>query len=182
MTNGHAPSNHRTRLEWLALVAILISAFSLRIYDLNWDQSKFLHPDELFVTIRSNDQIHFSWPPDWSAIKDPDTSPLNPRSKTCNEQTCNYSYGALPLLITDFADETLADITGDPWDDFDHIPRVGRSISAAIDTITVLLIFLVAARLFNRKSGLLAAAIYAGTPWLSNSRISIPPTSGWPAS
>ena len=63
MTIGHAPSNHRSRLEWLALVAILISAFSLRIYDLNWDQGKFLHPDELFVTIRSNDQIHFSWPP-----------------------------------------------------------------------------------------------------------------------
>ena len=55
-------------------------------------------------------------------------------------------------------------ITGDPWDNFDHIPRVGRAISAAIDTITVLLIFLVAGRLFNRKAGLLAAAIYAGTP------------------
>jgi hypothetical protein len=151
----------------LALVAILISAFSLRVYDLNWDQGKFLHPDELFVTIVSYDRIHFDWPPDWNAIRNPDISPLNPRSKTCGDQqnsVCNYSYGALPLLITDFAATSLAELTGAPWDNFDHIPRVGRSISAFVDTITVLLVFLVASRLFDRRAGLLSAAIYAGTP------------------
>lgn len=164
MSHRRAAPLHRSRLEWLALVAVLISAFTLRIYDLNWDQGKFLHPDELFVTIRSNDQIHFDWPPDWAQIKDPDSSPFNPRSKTCGEQPCNYSYGALPLLITDFAAETLANVTGGPWDDFDHIPRVGRSISALVDTITVLLVFLVGSRLFDRRVGLLAAAIYGFTP------------------
>ena len=159
--------SHRSRLDWLALVAILISAFSLRVFDLNWDQGKFLHPDELFVTIRSNDQIHFDWPLNWDQIRNPDTSPFNPRNKTCGDQqnsVCNYSYGAMPLLITDFAAEMLAKATGTPWDNFDHVPRVGRAISAFVDTITVFLIFLVATRLFNRKVGLLSAAIYAATP------------------
>ena len=62
------------------------------------------------------------------------------------------------------AAETLADLTGGRWDDFDHIPRVGRSISALVDTITVLLVFLVGRKLFGRQVGLLSATIYAITP------------------
>jgi YYY domain-containing protein len=167
MTNGHADSNRRTKLEWLALVAVLISAFSLRIYDLNWDQGKFLHPDELHVTNVSSGLIHFEWPLDWERIRDPDLSPFNPRQSTCGDQaqgTCQYPYGALPLLITDFASEALGELLGEPWGNHDHIPRVGRAISALADTITVLLVFLVGARLFKRQVGLLAATIYAGTP------------------
>jgi YYY domain-containing protein len=167
MTRGHADEIHRTRLEWLALVAVLVSAFALRIYDLNWDQGKFLHPDELHVTNVSNGLIHFEWPLDWKSIRDPEVSPFNPRQSTCGDQSqqvCQYPYGALPLLVTDFASETLGDLVGEPWGNHDHIPRVGRAISALVDTITVLLVFLVGARLFNRRAGLLSAAIYAGTP------------------
>ncbi len=164
MTDGQSAHHRPTRLDWLALVAILISAFSLRFYDVNWDDNRFLHPDELFVTIRANDQIHFDQGFSWELISNPDTSPLNPRSRTCGDNLCNYSYGALPLIITDFSAEMLGKIIGPEWSNFDHIPRVGRTFSSVIDTLTVLLVFLVATRLFGTKPGLLSAAIYAGTP------------------
>jgi hypothetical protein len=170
MTNGQARGRQRTRLDWLALVAILISAFSLRIYDINWDEGKFLHPDELFVTIRAVDTIHFDGLPNWEELTDPAISPFNPRSDTCGSGeelgTCNFSYGALPLIITDFVAETLADITGEPYDQYGDgdLTRLGRTISAIVDTITVLLVFLIGSKLFNGRTGLLGAAIYAGTP------------------
>src|SRR5688572_9674534 len=133
MTNGQARGRQRTRLDWLALVAILISAFSLRIYDVNWDEGKFLHPDELFVTIRAVDTIHFDGMPTWVQLTDPEISPFNPRSTTCDggEAVCNFSYGALPLLITDFVAETMADITDEPYDQFGDgdLTRLGRTIS-----------------------------------------------------
>ena len=164
MTDGQAPAGQTRALEWLALVAILISAFSLRIYDVNWDEGHFLHPDELHVTNVAYGRIHFDGLPTWQQLTDPETSPFNPRQSTCDGQPCNFAYGALPLLITDFIAESLADLTGDPYDQFDEIPRVGRSISAIVDTITVLLVFLIASRLFGGRAGLLAAAIYAATP------------------
>ncbi|MDQ2682485.1 MAG: glycosyltransferase family 39 protein, partial [Chloroflexota bacterium] len=164
MTDGQAAHHRPSRRDWLVLVAILISAFSLRFYDVNWDNNRFLHPDELFVTIRANDQIHFDEGWTWETLRNPDTSPLNPRSRTCGENICNYSYGALPLIITDFTAEMMARVIDEKWSNFDFIPRVGRTISSFVDTITVLLIFLLAARLFGPKPGLLAAAVYAGTP------------------
>ena len=79
-----AGSASRSRIDVrvaLALAAILLAALGLRLYGLNWDDGRDLHPDELFIAkIVLIDRIHLDWPPDLRQLLDPATSGLNPRS------------------------------------------------------------------------------------------------------
>ena len=153
-------------VDRLALLSILLLALGLRVYNIDWDRGKFLHPDELHILNVGSSQVDFGGPWDWETLKDPDVSPLNPRSmRDDNGLPMNYAYGALPLLLTDAAGELLERMTGDPYSEaYGDFQTIGRAGSAIVDTLTVLLVFLIGGRLFGRRTGLLAAAIYAGTP------------------
>ncbi|HRA46761.1 MAG TPA: DUF2298 domain-containing protein [Thermomicrobiales bacterium] len=166
MPDEPAHSRPFARTTLLALLAILIAGLSLRLFDVNWDQGKNLHPDELFVSGRAVDVINAAHERGWSDLLDPELSPINPRSKTCDDgrNYCNYSYGALPLLVVDGSAQILKELTGTNYTGFDEIKIVGRKMSAMVDTVTILLIFLLATRLFGQGVGLLSAATYAATP------------------
>ncbi len=150
----------------IMLAIVLITAFSLRVYNLDWDDGAFLHPDELHVVNTITLQIVVDWPPDLDNLLDPSFSNLNPRSidpETGRHH--NFAYGALPLLITDITASTLTKVTGTDWNSFyGHIHKVGRFLSALADTFTVLLVFLIARALFSVNAGLVGAGLYATAP------------------
>lgn len=150
----------------LLLTMILLTAAALRLYQLDWDQGTFLHPDELHIVNTITLQIVFDWPPDLDNLLDPSSSRLNPRSQDpLTGDHHNFAYGAMPLLVTDLAANLLSQLTGTDWSAFyGHIHKVGRFLSAMSDTFTVLLVFLIGRRIFNTTAGLFAAALYATAP------------------
>ncbi len=166
MPEETAQSRTISRLTLLALLAIMVSGFCLRVFDVNWDQSKNLHPDELFVSGRAVDMLHQGLPYNWDTLSDPEISPLNPRYKICDNGAnyCNYSYGALPLLLVQAGAKITSEWTGEDYTGLDRLRIIGRKMSASVDTLTILLVFLLATRLFNQNVGLLSAATYAATP------------------
>lgn len=165
-----APSDWRSRIQVnptrLALIGILLMAFGLRIYGWNWDEGNYLHPDERYIV---SDvmiaRIHFSWSDSFGDLLDPATSGLNPRSADPNTgQYREFAYGAMPVLLTDLAAEMLGWFTKTDWHDYDHAYRIGRPLSAFLDTMTVLLVFVIGRRLAGSRVGLLAAVVAACTP------------------
>jgi YYY domain-containing protein len=174
-------NNLRSRL-WiydLLFVLILLMAAYFRLSGLNWDQSQHLHPDERFLTMvesamRPVDSL--------SAYFDTATSTLNPH----NVGFGFYVYGDLPIILVRYAAEWMSDLAkwaaetvqangvdsfGGPllavlgetttWAGYDEVALVGRVLSAFSDLGSILLLYLIAARLYGRKVGLLAATFSA---------------------
>lgn len=160
------PEKLRISSTGIALAMILLGALSLRLYNLDWDQGTYLHPDELHVANTITLKIVFEWPPDIGNLLDASSSKLNPRSiDPVTNKHYNYAYGALPLIVTDLTATTLSKITGADWSAFyDRIYKVGRFLSSLADTFTVLFAFLIGRALFSRSAGLAAAAVYATAP------------------
>lgn len=117
----------------------------------------------------------------WRAGKGPyfdaRCSDVNPN----NTNDTQFVYGEFPVftvravaeafnqLADPAAYDLLTDVDGDgrvdtppaaPWTDYNGIHIVGRAISSVYDTLVILLVFLIGARLFGRWYGLLAATFY----------------------
>jgi Dolichyl-phosphate-mannose-protein mannosyltransferase len=151
----------------VALVAVLLAALALRLFGIDWDAGQRLHPDELFIVDWVlGDRIHLAWPPDLGALLDPATSPLNPRSvdPATGAFRDDYAYGALPLLVTEAAAAVLGLATGADWHTPDRVYLVGRALSALLDTVTVLVVYLLGRRVASGRVALLAAAVVALAP------------------
>ncbi|GIW03574.1 MAG: hypothetical protein KatS3mg059_0194 [Thermomicrobiales bacterium] len=150
----------------IALIALLLAAFALRVFRLNWDEGTYLHPDEMHVADVTVNRIRFDWPPDLDNLLDPSVSRLNPRSDDpATGQPRGYAYGALPVIVTRGIATILTWLTGSDWTSyFDHIHLVGRALSALVDTSTVLLTYLLAARLLPPRLALVSALLYALAP------------------
>jgi len=173
---GHA-SIHAWVTSFL-LVSIMAFAAVLRLSHADWDGGNNLHPDEraiLFVaqTIEIPASLGDALRP---------SSPLNPlRAPDGSERP--YPYGHLPLymiaaterlisLPCGIAGSVLCDSLS-PHTSFGrlldvsdqtHLARLtytGRALSALYDTLTVLVTFLLARKLFNRWAGITAAACCA---------------------
>ncbi|MGH2552026.1 MAG: hypothetical protein ACRDHN_21775, partial [Thermomicrobiales bacterium] len=121
-----------TNRTYLALGVVLIAALSLRLFNLNWDEHQYLNPDERFIADVGTSRIVIQWPPDWDNLFDPDHSLMNPRSDDPTTGVPrDFSYGALPLIVTDLAGSTMTKITGDNWSNYSgKIYQVGRFLSA----------------------------------------------------
>jgi len=133
---------------WLLLgLALLVGAW-FRFTGLDWDSSTHLHPDERHITITT---AQIQWPDSLSQYFDTETSPLNPY----NQGVGSFVYGTLPVFIT----KAAAGIVN--RDAYDGVHLVGRFLTASLDTLAVLLVFLIARRLSGRWGGALAAALYA---------------------
>ncbi len=140
----------RPRRSWailpdLLLVLIVMVAAALRLVGTNWDESQHLHPDERFLTMVETD---IRLPDSLWQYFDTATSPLNPY----NAGHGFFVYGTLPI----FSVRLLAEWTGNTG--YDQVTLLGRTTSAVFDLISVVLIYLIGARLYRRRVGLLAAA------------------------
>jgi YYY domain-containing protein len=157
----------RVWIQDVLLLLVLIAGTYLRVIGLNWDDFQHLHPDERFLTmVESVLQVKKcaapgvlleACPPDqvrWLGFGDY----LDTRTSTLNPQNQGYGffvYGDLPIVMVRYVAEWLQQ-TG-----YDQVHLVGRQVSALSDLLTVLLIYVIAARLYNRRVALLAAAFSA---------------------
>lgn len=168
----------KEKLPWLynlLLLVVLAAAAFLRFSGSDWGELQHQHPDELSVTsvtydialigTRSdvlgpaptveNQPWRAAYPEtftdcaEWGGYFDTACSPLNPQNRGHNA----FVYGTLPVFIVRY----LADWSGQMGD----LKLFGRQMSAAADLVTVFLLYLIAARLYNRRVALLAAAFSA---------------------
>src|SRR3989344_4608424 len=130
----------------ILLLIILLGAF-FRFYNLNWDQGSHLHPDERAIIMFAL-PLHF--PSSVSEFLSPQ-SPLNPHF---------FAYGNFPLYLLKGAAATLS-IFDKSFDSYDRINLLGRAISAVVDFGTIILLYFIGKKLFNKIVGTLAAFFYS---------------------
>ncbi len=149
------------------LIAVLMVGAYFRTVGLNWDADQHLHPDERFLTmVESALQVKKcalpntpleSCPADqtrWLSFGDyldTPTSPLNPQNRGYGF----FVYGDFPIVVVRYIAEWLGK-TG-----YDQVHLVGRQLSALTDLLTILLLYIIVSRLYNRRVALLAAAFSA---------------------
>jgi hypothetical protein len=151
----------------LLLIVVLVVGTSFRVIGLNWDANQHLHPDERFLTmVESALQVRTcnvpgtpidACPPNqihWLGLG----QYFNTATSTLNPQNMGYGffvYGDLPITMVRYVAEFMGQ-TG-----YDQVDLVGRQFSALGDLLTILLLYIIAARLYNRRVALLGAAFSA---------------------
>ena len=131
------------------LIAVLVVALALRFYGLAWDEgfSYTPHPDERAIL----DRVLGISPPgagELGLLLDAEQSPWNPRW---------FNYGSFSLYVLKFVQ-----IVGEPFlDDPNDIRVLGRAVSGLADIATILAVYGIAALVFDRRTGLLAAVLTA---------------------
>jgi len=148
MKNFRPDHPRRSWIYELLLVAVLLAAAALRLTGIYWDEDQHLHPDERFLTgvVSSLEPVH-----SLQEYFDTDTSTLNPNNRGYGF----FVYGTLPIFLVRYAAE-WAHQTG-----YGQVHVVGRVLSALADLGVVTLVYLIAARLFDKRVGLLAAIFSA---------------------
>ena len=152
----------------LLLLCVLLMGAYLRFIGINWGEYQYLHPDERFLVWVGSDITPLkcldanltidACPADqktWMSFGeyfDAAKSTLNP----VNRGHGFYVYGTLPMFLARFAVEWIYGHSG-----FNEMTDVGRPLSALADLLTVLLVYAIAARQYNRRVGILAAAFTA---------------------
>ena len=131
-----------------ALLLVLLVALALRVYGIGWDSGYLFHPDERAILTHTYDM---GLPPvsDLGVLLDAEASPWNPRW---------FPYGSLPLYLLKTVQIALS-----PVIDLDlvELSLAGRAISAVADVGSVLMVYLLGRRLFDRRTGLLASVFTA---------------------
>lgn len=154
MTKAADPQGGPARKRWLdillilALVLTLAAGAYLRLVGVNWDEDQHMHPDERFLSLV---QVAISPVDGVSEYFDTETSSLNP----ANRGYTFFVYGTLPIFIVRYTGEALGRT------DYHAITLVGRQLSAVFDVITILLVYAVGRKLYNKWTGLLGAGFYA---------------------
>ncbi|MQG21743.1 MAG: hypothetical protein FI725_07155 [SAR202 cluster bacterium] len=125
---------------------LLVVAFAIRIYGVQWDQGGLYHPDERQILMTAS---RLELPSTWAQFLDPKTSPLNPHF---------FAYGSFPMYLLE-ASTTM-------WETFtglqaDLIVRatIGRLISVLFDVSTIVFVYLLGRLLYHSRIGLLAAML-----------------------
>ena len=141
-------ARHRL-LPRILLIAILALALALRFYGLAWDEgfSYTPHPDERAILDRVIG-ISPLGPGELGLLLDAEQSPWNPRW---------FNYGSFPLYVL-----KVVQMVGEPFlDDPNDIRVLGRAVSGLADVATIIAVYGIAALAFDRRTGLLAAALTA---------------------
>lgn len=144
------PASSRTeRICSLLLIYVLLAAAYFRFTGLYWGEFTYMHPDERFLVWVGSD---ISPVQSLREYFDTANSSLNPH----NRGHGFYVYGTLPMFLARYLVEWIYGHSG-----FDEMTRVGRALSALADLGTVWLVYLVARRLFEPRTAVLAAAFSA---------------------
>ena len=147
--NPITSSARRLLTSRILLIAVLVLALALRFYGLAWDEgfSYTPHPDERAIL----DRVLGVSPPgagELVLLLDAEQSPWNPRW---------FNYGSFSLYVLKFVQ-----ILGEPFlDDPNDIRVLGRAVSGLADIVTILAVYGIASLVFDRRTGLLAAALTA---------------------
>ena len=120
----------------------------LRLYGLSWDEGYLFHPDERQILIVT-ERLTFPWPPNMDLLLSRE-SPWNPKF---------FAYGSLPLYLLRLTSNLI--VGGQAGYETTYL--VGRILSALFDVGTILLIYALGCELYERRIGLLAAALVALT-------------------
>ncbi len=171
-------------MPWLAiglLLVVLAAGVYFRFAGLDWDEEQHLHPDERFLTMVTST---IQEPQSLGEYFNSQSSPLNPY----NNNYGLYVYGDLPIFLTRYLGGALNGLCqylplpdGVTWPsdqarpcfndqgqtfqytDYSHIYLVGRFLSALLDVLVLILMFLIGRRLYDTRVGILAAALGAAT-------------------
>lgn len=139
----------------LAVLVVFVTALSIRLSGTDWDGWANLHPDERHMVFVTQDVLraveaavaeHRGW---WSMWFGPD-SPFDPRA-----EGRLYVYGDLPLMSVSL----IARATGAT--DWGSTLSLGRSITAVVESSSVIAVFILGLRLCGRPTAALAGAILA---------------------
>ena len=133
-------------LAVLLILTITAGAY-LRLVGINWDEDQHMHPDERFLSLVQTAISPVSSP---SEYFNTETSSLNP----ANRGHTFFVYGTLPIFIIRYIGEALGQT------DYHSITIVGRAVSASFDLLTILLVYAIGKKLYQRWVGLLGAALY----------------------
>ena len=151
------------------LALILLLAFLVRVYGIDWDQNGLFHPDERSVYLRTDCMYRLlveapGWEsctqhepfqqaepgfPSLTVFLDADRSPLNPHWFPLGSIILYVMVG-IKLLASPFYTMELRDLA-----------LAGRLLSTLADVGTVSMVYLLGKRLYNKNAGLLAAALVA---------------------
>lgn len=127
--------------SFLVLITIITLGFLLRFFNLNWDNGHFLHPDERLYVNASDIRL----PTSIEEFFSPE-SPLNPKM---------FYYGSFPLYIYKIINLIFIN---------ESFLIISRLISSLFSTSTIIFIYLIGKKLFNRRIGLISAFIFAFAP------------------
>ncbi len=133
--------------DLLLILVILIGGY-FRFVGIRWDETQHLHPDERFLTMVETDISPVN------SLKDyfnTEQSSLNPH----NRGHGFYVYGTLPIFIVRY----LAEWTGQSG--YDQVNVLGRQVSGVFDLLTLILVYLIGSKLYDKRVGLLAAVFFA---------------------
>ena len=148
-TADHRQRNNRRPIFTILMVAVLAAGAYLRVRGLFWGEYQYLHPDERFlVMVGSSISPVQSLSEYWNTA----VSTLNPN----NVGHDLYVYGTLPMFLTRYVVQWIYGHSG-----LNEMTNVGRSLSALFDVSTLILVYLIARRLYDRRVGVLAAAFSA---------------------
>lgn len=154
------PMNFKRLLVPLLLAAIVLLGGALRLNGLEWDQRSGYHPDERFITMVTSGM---KWPTSVAQFLNPKQSPLNPYWNAAENREQAFAYGTLPVYLTKAASEIMGKLVDKKWAEYGWNMIVGRAISGILDTLAILVLFLIGRKVFGNAVGLLAAALYAVT-------------------
>ncbi|HLF89936.1 MAG TPA: DUF2298 domain-containing protein [Anaerolineales bacterium] len=132
-------------IELLVLLLILALSAFFRFRGISWDEFQYLHPDERFLGFVENDIEPVK---SLGEYFDTANSTLNP----ANRNHSFFVYGTLPIFLLQYVMEWV-DKPG-----YGNVGLVGRPLSGLFDLATIVMLYLIASKLFNRRVGLLAAA------------------------
>lgn len=177
----------------IGLAAILLLAAALRLSGVAWDGYQHHHPDERYVSwVATTIEFPAVSSIVSGTALDPATSPFNPFRwppeassegiVVVQDTPRAFAYGHVPLYMG-VAATRLFERVPEAWVEriperfslasdvfntpdrieFNHLTAVSRSLTGLVDTLTVLLIFLIGRHLFGVWVGLVAAALLAVT-------------------
>lgn len=131
-----------TRQTWIVLAGIIAVGAFLRFYNLNWDQGFYFHPDERNIATAVS-KIHFF-------------DNLNPEF---------FAYGGFSIYLYRFFGEIIILLTNDPqWvSSWGKINLIGRYFSAFVSTITLIPLYFLAKKIFNKEVAQISVVIFAFT-------------------
>ncbi len=128
-----------------SLLGIILLGGFLRFYNLNWDQGHFFHPDERNIA-NAVSKIRFF-------------HQLNPQF---------FAYGSLPIYLYRVTGDILVALTkNQDWVlEWPNINIIGRSFSALFSSLSLILVFFLTKKIFNKKVAILATFFTAFCPSL----------------